>query len=1179
MRHEFWIDRGGTFTDCVHFDGETGALEAVKVPSSDAAALDGMRRLLGLPDDAALPPCDVRLGTTIATNALLERRGEPCALAITRGFADLLEIGDQRRPDLFALAVEKTAPLYGAVLEVTARCLPDGTPLERPERASLAAELVALRARGFASLAVAVLNDYARGELEREVAELARAAGFSHVSLSSELSPELGLLARAETAVLDAYLTPLLGRRLAELARSLPGSRLRLMQSSGVLTSPERFRGPGALLSGPAGGVVASARIAEQAALGPVVAFDMGGTSTDVARSAGKLERKSETRVAGTRVRTPVLAVTTVAAGGGSLCRFDGRKLTVGPESAGAVPGPLCYGHPDARELTVTDVNLLLGRLVPERFPFPLDAARAAARLRQVTEELCAAGHAFTTEQAAEGFLEIANRAMADAILEVSVAEGHDVRDHALLVFGGAGGQHACALARRLGVKTVVFHPFGGVLAAFGLGLADEGWHGVRELGGVRLDEAALDVAGERLRLLEAEGRDALAGELRDGDSWVVTRSLELRYAGSDTALPLEPARALALAEAFHARHRALFGYARPEHPLELVAARVEVSARRQVPPLVDPAPVATGEPSRRTRLFVLGRWLEDVPVRERAELPLGVELEGPLVLAERTGTLVIEPGFVVQRRADGLLVARERAAARPEPPARTAATSRPDPVLLEVMGRRFMSIAEQMGHVLRRTAFSTNIRERLDFSCALFDGRADLVANAPHIPVHLGAMSDSVRAVVARHPALVPGDVFVTNDPALGGSHLPDLTVVAPVHDAHGTLRFFTASRGHHADVGGVVPGSMPPRSRRLEEEGVVLGALRIVHAGRFDEDAVRRAFGAGPYPARRIDDNLADLKAQIAAVRTGSAELGRLIDEIGVESCERYMGFVQDDAAERVAAWMRTLDGSRLGFSDSLDDGTPIAVEIGLVNGRLVVDFTGTGATHPGNLNAPRAVTTAAVLYVLRLLAGAQIPLNAGCLRHVELRVPDPSLLSPLPGAAVAAGNVETSQRIVDVLLGALGAAAASQGTMNNVCFGDESFGYYETLGGGTGAGATFRGASAVHSHMTNTSLTDPEVLERRFPVRVRELSVRRGSGGSGAFSGGDGLCRELEFLRPLTVSVISERRTRAPFGLNGGGPGAPGRNFLNGVERAGCFEEGVREGDRLRVETPGGGGFGEG
>jgi 5-oxoprolinase (ATP-hydrolysing) len=1179
MRHEIWIDRGGTFTDCIALDRETGLLAVAKVPSSDQAALDGIRRLLRLAPGAPIPPCEIRLGTTIATNALLERRGVRSALVITRGFADLLRIGDQQRPDLFALAIEQHAPLHEAVIEVDARCDADGRVLERPDLASLRRELEAVRASGIDSLAVVIVNDYARGELERELAGIARSLGFAHISLSSRASPELGLLARAETTVLDAYLTPLLAERLALLSGSLPGSRLRMMQSSGALTEVARFRGPAALLSGPAGGVVAVARIAEQAGLGPVIGFDMGGTSTDVSRSAGGvLERVYETHVAGTRVRAPLLAVHTVAAGGGSICRFDGHKLTVGPDSAGALPGPLCYGHAEASELTVTDVNLLLGRLDPAHFPFPLDVSRAEQRLLAIQQQLSAAGHELGREAVLEGFLSIANLAMAEAICEVSLARGHDVREHSLLVLGGAGGQHACSLARRLGVRRIVFHPLAGVLAAFGLGVADVGWHGVREAGAAALSEGALAALASIFTALEAEGRELVTNQASPGDRIGSERTLELRYRGSETTLSFPPASAAELAAAFHARHRELFGHARPEHPLELVSIRVDVTARRALPMATFPARAAAASgPQRHTRLYSGGRFWERVPVYETDEVPVERVLTGPLLVADSTGTIVIDPGFTLERRKDGLCVAEVRADGPKPTDAPATGHERPDPILLEVMGRRFMSIAEQMGQVLRRTALSTNIRERLDFSCAVFDANAALVANAPHIPVHLGAMSESVRAVVECHPELEPGDLFVTNDPALGGSHLPDITLVAPVHDTHGRLRYFTASRGHHADVGGLTPGSMPPASKSIADEGVVFSALRVVRGGHFDREMVLAALRAGPHPARRPDDNLADLGAQIAAVRAGARLLAELSAELGDDLVSRYMAHVQDEAAAHVSAWLQSLGPIPRHFADALDDGTPIVVALSVDRGRLSVDFTGTGAEHASNLNAPRAVTSAAVIYVLRVLAGRKIPLNAGCLRHVDIRLPAPSLLAPSARAAVAAGNVETSQRVVDVLFGALGSVAASQGSMNNLCFGNESFGYYETIAGGAGAGPDFAGASAVHTHMTNTRLTDPEVLERRFPVRVRELSLRRGSGGAGHTRGGDGLCRELEFLEPLAVSLISQRRTIAPFGLAGGAPGAKGRNLLNGAELPGSFEIQVKPGDRLRIETPGGGGYG--
>ncbi len=1183
--HEVWIDRGGTFTDFVALDRRTGKLETLKLPSSDRAPVEGIRRLLGVSAGAPVPACDVRLGTTLATNALLERRGVRSALAITQGFGDLLAIGDQTRPDLFSLAIDRPAPLPELMLEVEARATNDGMPLERPDPAQLLDELRAIRGRGIASLAVAVLNDHREGVLEREIAELARTAGFEHVALSSELTPELGLLGRAETAALDAYLTPPLSRALAVLAVELPGSRLRVMQSSGTLTEPRALRGPAALLSGPAAGVVACARLAEHAGLGKVVSFDMGGTWTDVSRSdAGSIELEHEASIGGYRMRAPVTAVTTIAAGGGSLCRLDGGKLSVGPESAGAVPGPLCYGSPLATELTLSDVNLCLGRLVAQHFPLPLEQGRALRALEGLSTALGASGGQLSPLEVAEGFVEVANHAMAQAIREISVGHGHDVREHALLVLGGAGGQHACAIARLLGVRSVVFHPLGGVLSAWGLGLADVGWHGTREIDRP-LDAAALILAKRQLDELGTAGEAIVRDQVGGSGRLLVEPTLSLRYAGTETQIACELAELEDLALSFNERHAALFGHARPDHPVELVNVRVSVTARRELGSLHPPLEPEGGAP-KSTRLFWQGSWLDEVPVRTRAQLRTGERYRGPLVVLERNGTLVIDPGFTVELDERGLLLARPSnvAALGPSPGGaltfrtRGGGTSRePDPVLLEVLGRRFMSIAEQMGHVLRRTALSTNIRERRDFSCAVFDRAGNLIANAPHIPVHLGAMGESVQSVLEAHPAPDPGNVFVTNDPAAGGSHLPDITTVAPVHDPAGSLRFFVACRGHHADVGGKAPGSMPADSTHIDDEGAVFRALRAVHAGRLDESAVLDVLRRGPYPARRPGDNLADLAAQIAAMKLGCDRLGELGATAGFALVERYMAHLLDDAATRVERWLAALGAFSGSFEDSLDDGTRIRVHIRCEGKRLSVDFAGTSAEVPGNANAPRAVTTAAVLYCLRALIAAPIPLNSGCLRDVVLLIPDRSLLAPSASAAVASGNVETSQRIVDVMLAAFGRAAASQGTMNNLTFGDASFGYYETIGGGAGAGPDHDGASAVQTHMTNTRLTDPEVLERHYPVRVRSVAIRRGSGGAGQRRGGDGMCRELVFLAPLRVSVISERRTTAPFGLAGGLPGASGRNVLNGRELPGRFSVAVKPGDVLRIETPGGGGFG--
>jgi 5-oxoprolinase (ATP-hydrolysing) len=1172
-RWQFWIDRGGTFTDCLGRDPDSGEVRAVKVLSSDRAPLEGIRRLLQLGEAEAIPPVDVRMGTTLATNALLERRGTPCALAVTRGFADLLAIGDQSRPEIFAIDIARPAPLAREVVEVDARMAADGAVLTRPDRHALEAALRAVRARGAASLAVCAMHSYLSPELEREVEAAARRAGFTDVSLSAEVACELGMLARAQTAVVDAYLTPLLRRYLGALRRELDGVRLRVMQSSGGLTDADRFRGPNAILSGPAAGVVACAEVARRAGFDRAIGFDMGGTSTDVSCiEGGRPDRVYEMQVAGATVRAPAMDIHTVAAGGGSICRYRGYRLTVGPDSAGADPGPLCYARRAGEgELTVTDANLALGRLVDDRFPFPLAREPAMRQLERIRAELAADGTEMSAEELAAGFTAIADASMAEAIRQVSVARGRDPRDFALVVFGGAGGQHACALARLLGIRTLVCDRRAGVLSAWGMGLADVTWHGEADAGRRLLDESReLD-----FQPLEERGMAAMAEEGFPPAAVQVHRRVDLRYRGADTALTIDVGDDMA--GRFRDEHQRLFGYARPGHPVEMTALRVELVARAAV----DPAPVAAAPgaplappvPVRMHSFYVDGAWVE-APVHHREALPEGTRLVGPALVLDETATFVLDPGFELEVGPDQLLVARDL-----DPHARPAESSAaPDPVRLEIFGNLFMSIARQMGAVLQRTALSTNIRERLDFSCAVFDADGGLVANAPHIPVHLGAMGESVRAVLAAHPDPAPGAVFATNDPAAGGSHLPDVTVVTPVHDAAGQLLFFTASRGHHADIGGTTPGSMPPDSRTLEEEGAVLRALPIAAGGHLDRDAILAALAAGPYPARRPADNLADLEAQIAANQTGARLLADLLTRAGRATVLAYLGHVQDNAAAQVAAEIARLPDGEHRFTDALDDGTPIAVSIRIRGDRMEIDFAGTGAEQAGsNLNAPRAVTVAAVLYVLRCLVGAPIPLNSGCLRPVTLHVPPGSILAPSPGRAVAAGNVETSQRVVDVLLAALGLAAASQGTMNNLTFGDERFGYYETIAGGAGATPRAPGASGVHTHMTNTRITDPEVLESRFPVRLIRLALRPGSGGAGRHRGGDGVVRELEVRAPLEVSILSERRTRAPFGLAGGKPGARGRNLHNERELGGRARFRAVPGDRIRIETPGGGGHG--
>ena len=1216
MSWEFWIDRGGTFTDCVA-RAPDGQLHVAKVLSDGEAPVAAIRTILarveGLAPEAELPACQVKLGSTVATNALLERRGVASVLVCNHGLQDVFRIGTQERPDLFDLEIRRPEPVHAAALEVSGRVGVDGRVLEELDEAQVRRGLARVREQGFCSLAIVLIHAYAHPEFEQRIAEIAKELGFEDVVCSHEIAREMGLLARGETTLVDAYLTPLLSAHVEDLKRELPGSQLRFMQSSGGLTDGARFRGPTALLSGPAGGVVAAAHVARGAGHTRAIGFDMGGTSTDVSLlQTHALERSFESVVGGVRVKAPMLRIHTVAAGGGSLCRFDGARLTVGPESAGADPGPLCYGgariakEETAAEvlrdqeaelkggLTLTDVNYFLGRVQPDRFAFPLRGERVAPVLEQVQRELREAGFERSLDDLAAGFVEVANASMAQAIQQVSVSRGIDPRAHALVGFGGAGGQHVCAIARALGIRKVLLHPLGGLLSAFGIGVAEVSWDRAHDAGRVPLLPQETGLPGSLLdalsRLREA-GRDALVDEGVERDEVRCTAVLDLRYVGADTAISIvepEPDASLrAWFEAFEASHQSRFGYTRPGQEVEIVTLRLQ--ARGQ--PVGAPAGVEgvlakpdREEPmkARRASIWFPGVGRIDAPVIGRESLLPGQEIVGPALILEATGTLAIDPGFRAQMDAQGLLVLHDQTESSAAP---TRDLSQADPVRLEVFGNRFMSIAEQMGAVLRNTAVSTNIKDRLDYSCAVFDREGGLVANAPHIPVHLGAMGETVEAVRRRFPKFSPGDVVVTNDPFQGGSHLPDVTVVTPVFlgSASQEPTFYVASRGHHADIGGRTPGSMPPDSRSLEEEGVVIAPFLFVAGGRVDEDRLRALLAGARYPARRPQDNLSDIQAMVAANRTGAQLLDGFVAQEGRESVEVTMAQLQAAAAEKVAREISRLGDGEHRFSDCLDDGTPVCVSLGVEGARMRIDFSGTGAAVSGNLNAPRAVVRAAVIYVLRTLVEESIPLNGGCLAPVEIVIPPGSLLDPPAGSAVVGGNVETSQRLVDVLLGALARAAASQGTMNNVTFGDDQFGYYETIAGGAGAGPSYPGASGVHTHMTNTRITDAEVLESRFPVRLVEFSLRHGSGGGGLYAGGEGVTRRYEFTAPVTASLLTERRVVAPFGLAGGDPGACGRNW---VERAngsveplpGHCEVRLHVGDRLGVETPGGGGFGE-
>ena len=1180
-RWNFWIDRGGTFTDVIGLSpqGEEVSLKLLSAsPAYEDAAVEAMRRVLGAAPGAAFPADRVeaiKMGTTVATNALLERRGAKTLLVATAGFRDALLIGDQARPELFALDIRRPEPLYAGVVEADERLGADGAVVRPLDRASLARRLAAARAEGFTSVAIAFLHADLDPRHEQAAGELARAAGFDFVALSSEVSPLPRYVPRAETTVADAYLTPVLQAYVRKVAGAVGGAPLYFMTSAGALVKANAFRGRDALVSGPAGGVVGVARTAQAAGAPAVLGFDMGGTSTDVARYAGALERKDQARIAGVRVRSPMLDVETVAAGGGSILTFDGMRARAGPHSAGADPGPAAYGR--GGPATVTDANLVLGRLEPAFFPSvfgpkgdaPLDPAAARARL----VELADAMGAQSPEAAAEGFVAVAVEQMAQAVRRISTERGFDPRDHTLVAFGGAAGQVACEVAEALGVSEVLCPRHASVLSAWGIGQAQVA---ALRLAGLEapLDEAGLARARSELDAVEADAREALAAQ--GGRPGEVRRTLRLRYDGADAELPVPEGQLAAVREAFETAHRRLFGFVEPARTVLIASVETEAVSPADGAKVATPAPVSLGLAGQeRVRLFARGEWRE-APVVAVADL---AEIAGPALIVRPDTQIAVLPGWRAAAEADGLVrLKRESAAARAE-----VALDRPDPVTLELFNRRFMGVAEAMGAALERTAHSVNIKERLDFSCALFDADGGLVANAPHMPVHLGSMGASVRAVKERHPQLRLGEAFALNNPYAGGTHLPDITVVMPVFlEGEDAPAFYVAARGHHADVGGVQPGSMPPFSKAIDEEGVLLDALPIMRSGRFLEAETRAALASGPWPARAPDRNIADLKAQIAACQAGAAAVSEMIALYGREVVARYMVFVQQNAEAAVRrALHRLSDGAARA---PMDGGGEVVVRTTVdgAAGEAVLDFTESASQLPSNFNAPSAIVDAAALYVFRTLVDDDIPLNSGCLKPLKILTRKGSMLAPNPPAAVVAGNVETSQHVVDALYAALGVVAGAQGTMNNFTFGDAARQYYETICGGAGATAGAPGASAVHTHMTNSRLTDPEILERRFPVRVEAFEVRAGSGGAGANPGGDGARRRIRFLEPMSAALLSTRREHPPQGIAGGGPGLPGAQRLIGPsgevrELPGCFSIEVAPGEAIEIETPGGGGFG--
>jgi 5-oxoprolinase (ATP-hydrolysing) len=1194
-RWQFWIDRGGTFTDIVARRPD-GSLVTHKLLSEDPghyedAALAGIRELLGVPRARAIPAeriAEVRMGTTLATNALLERKGESTALFITRGFRDQLKIGYQNRPRLFDRHIVLPEPLYGAVYEVSERVAARGEVLEPLDEERARHDLADARRRGFGAAAIVLMHAYRYPAHELRLAELARAAGFTQVSVSHRASPLMKLVSRGDTTVADAYLSPLLRRYVERITHELPGARLMFMQSNGGLTSARLIQGKDSILSGPAGGVVGVVRTALAAGFDRIIGFDMGGTSTDVSHFHGHFERAFDTQVAGVRLRAPMMSIHTVAAGGGSILRFDAARFRVGPESAGAQPGPACYrrGGP----LTVTDANVMLGKIQPDFFPRvfgpqgdePLDADVVRRKFAELAAGVRAAtGEEHAPQEIAEGFVRVAVDNMANAIKKISIERGHDVTAHTLCCFGGAAGQHACLVADALAIPRVFIHPYAGVLSAYGMGLADISALRERAIE-ARLEPGLLPQLEDTLSRLAEDARAEVAGQGVPQESINIARRVHLRYEGTDTSVIVNFGTPQKMLAQFESDYRARFSFLMPGRTLVVEAASVEAagsgeSVREAFGAL--PARAGRARPARQVRIFS-GGVSHEAPVYRREALRPGDTIPGPAIIAEANATTVIEPQWQAQVTPLNHLVLT-RSAPRPK---REAIGTRAEPVMLEIFNNLFMAIAEQMGVTLANTAYSVNIKERLDFSCALFDPAGGLIANAPHLPVHLGAMGESVRVIATENAGKMrPGDAFMLNNPYHGGTHLPDITVVTPVFDDAGKeILFYVACRGHHADIGGITPGSMPPDSTHLDEEGVLIDNFLLVSQGKLREREVHALLTGARYPARNPEQNIADLRAMVAANQRGVAELGRAVAHYGLETVQAYMRHVQDNAEESVRRVIDVLKDGRYAYE--MDNGAVIRVRIEIDRSArsALIDFTHTSGQLESNFNAPAAVTMSAVLYVFRTLVDDDIPLNAGCMKPLRVVIPEGCMLNPRYPAAVAAGNVETSQCVTDALYGALGVMGASQGTMNNFTFGNERHQYYETICGGSGAGDGFDGADCVHTHMTNTRLTDPEVLEWRYPVLIEEFAVRRGSGGAGRWRGGDGAIRRIRFLEPMTAAILSGHRRLPPYGMAGGKPGHTGHNQVRHssgatVELQGCDRVEMGAGDVFIIETPGGGGYG--
>jgi 5-oxoprolinase (ATP-hydrolysing) len=1198
QKWQFWIDRGGTFTDVVGCSPD-GKVEARKVLSENPgayedAALEGIRRFLGVASDAPIPAdriASIKMGTTVATNALLERKGEPTLLVITKGLKDQLEIGYQARPDIFAKKIIKPEMLYTRVVEADERVRADGTVETPADLGALRKDLEAALAAGIKSVAIVFMHAYAFPEHEKAAAALARDVGFTQISVSHEISPLIKIVGRGDTTVADAYLSPILRRYVEKVAGALStgsgdGPQILFMASSGGLKAAQMFQGRDAILSGPAGGIVGMAETAKIAGFEKVIGFDMGGTSTDVSHFAGEYERAFETEVAGVRLRVPMMRIHTVAAGGGSILTFDGTRFRVGPESAGANPGPKCYrrGGP----LTVTDANVMVGKLSGSFFPKifgpnrdeALDEEAVRSAFAKMATEI---GDGRAAEEVADGFLRIAIENMANAIKKISVQRGYDVTEYALNCFGSAGGQHACMIADTLGMETVFIHPLSGLLSAYGMGLANIRASREQSVEAV-LDGATMQDIAKLSDKLGADVTDELTAQGVGANELTSSVWLHLRYDGTDTALPILVGEPGAMRAEFERQHRQRFGFISPEKKVFVAAIEVEaagggadVDETEAAPPV---SSAADGGQAQTTRFFSNRAW-HDAPVYTREQVSVGQRVSGPALVIEPNQTVVVEPGWQLEVTARNHLVLK-----RTVPRQREILGQKADPVLLEVFNNLFMSIAEQMGEALRNTAQSVNIKERLDFSCAVFDAQGQLVANAPHMPVHLGSMDRSVETIIRqREGTMKPGDVYMLNAPYNGGTHLPDITVITPVFekaDKGGEILFYVASRGHHEDIGGLTPGSMTPRATHIDEEGVYIDDFKLVEEGRFLETETHDLLMGARYPARSPGKNIADLKAHVAANAKGVAELEKMVGHFGLDVVKAYMGHVQDNAEESVRRLLTRIDGGE--FRVEMDQGTHVSVKITVdrENRSATVDFSGSSPEQSNNFNAPAPVTRAATLYVMRVMVDEPIPMNAGCLKPVNLIIGEKSMLSPQYPAAVVAGNVETSQIVTNCLFAALNAMGPSQGTMNNLTFGNAKYQYYETICSGSPAGPGFDGTSGVHVHMTNTRLTDPEILELRYPVLLEEFSIRRGSGGRGKWSAGDGTYRRIRFMEKMDCAILSGYRRVAQYGLDGGQPGECGENSVRRndgtMERLeGCDQTVLDAGEAIIIKTPTGGGYG--